>query len=68
MSVISLYLQGYADAEYEVLASYLEVESGTVADRPELTKAMVQARAVGATLLVSKLDQLSQKISFIASL
>ncbi|MTI13309.1 recombinase family protein [Sansalvadorimonas verongulae] len=65
---IALYLQGYAEDECSVLASYLEVESGTVADRPELTKAMSQARASGATLLVAKLDRLSRKVSFIASL
>ncbi|CAM3473988.1 recombinase family protein [Parendozoicomonas haliclonae] len=65
---IALYLDGYATGNHEVLASYLEVESGTVAGRPELSKAMDQARATGATLLVSKLDRLSRKVSFIASL
>lgn len=65
---IKLYLQSYAEGDYEILASYLDVESGTVTDRPELTKAMREAQAMGAILLVAKLDRLSRKVSFIASL
>lgn len=65
---INLYLQSYAEANHEILASYLDVESGTVAERRELAKAMKQAQTTGAVLLVSKLDRLSRKVSFIASL
>ncbi|WBA81970.1 recombinase family protein [Endozoicomonas sp. GU-1] len=65
---ISLYLQNYEPGDYELLGSFVDVESGTHDDRPELGKAMDMARKTGATLLVSKLDRLSRKVSFIASL
>ncbi|MCB4428490.1 recombinase family protein [Synechococcus sp. MU1643] len=52
----------------EELASYQEVETATDNDRPELTKAIAQCKATGATLLVARLDRLSRRVSFIASL
>jgi DNA invertase Pin-like site-specific DNA recombinase len=51
-----------------VIAEHVEIESGTNGDRPELRKAIDLAKRAGATLLVSKLDRLSRKVSFIASL
>ena len=50
------------------IASYTEIESGADDSRPELAKAMEHCRKIGATLLVSKLDRLSRRVSFIASL
>ena len=65
---IDLYLQRYESSEFEVLDSFVDVESGSLADRPQLQSAMNLTRQRGATLLVSKLDRLSRKVSFIAFL
>lgn len=50
------------------VASFTEVQSGADDDRPELTKAIKLCKETGATLLVSKLDRLSRRVSFIAIL
>ncbi|MEE1612725.1 recombinase family protein [Microvirga sp. CF3016] len=65
---IALYLDTYSPEPWEVIGQFIEIESGANGDRPELRKAIDLAKKVGATLLVSKLDRLSRKVSFIASL
>ncbi len=65
---IRLYLEGYSDQPFEVVVEFTEVASGSDDRRPELTKALDTARKHGAELLVAKLDRLSRKVSFIASL
>lgn len=65
---IRLYLDNYADVPHEVLAEFLEVQSGADRDRPELSKALDLCRRTGAELLVAKLDRLSRRVSFIAAL
>lgn len=65
---IRLFLEGYSDQPFEVVAEFTEVASGSDDRRPELTKALDMARKHGAELLVAKLDRLSRKVSFIASL
>lgn len=65
---IRLYLEGYSDQPFEVVAEFTEVASGSDDRRSELTKALDTARKRGAELLVAKLDRLSRKVSFIASL
>jgi len=64
---IDLYLSNYADEPYEVIGEFTDVISGKRDERPELEKAVAQAEATGATLIVSKLDRLSRRVSFIAS-
>jgi DNA invertase Pin-like site-specific DNA recombinase len=65
---IGLYLEGYSEQPYEIAGAFTDIASGTSDDRPELTKAIILAKQVGAELLVSKLDRLSRKVSFIAAL
>lgn len=64
---INLYLSSY-DTEGKVIGSYTDILSGKDDKRPELKKAIEHCKRDGATLLVSKLDRLSRKVSFIASL
>lgn len=65
---IELYLTNYSEIPYEVIGEFQDVLSGTDHDRPELMKALELARKTGAELLVAKLDRLSRKVSFIATL
>jgi len=65
---ITLYLDTYSPEPWEVVGEFVEVESGTNGDRSELRKAIDLAKKTKATLLVSKLDRLSRKVSYIAAL
>lgn len=65
---IKVFLDSYAEQPFEVIAEFEDVMSGKTSDRPELTKALDLARQTGATILVAKLDRLSRRVSFIASL
>jgi DNA invertase Pin-like site-specific DNA recombinase len=65
---IALFLDNYSDTPFEVLDTFTDVLSGADAHRPELQKAIELAKKEGAELLVSKLDRLSRKVSFIAAL
>ncbi|WP_100657478.1 recombinase family protein [Alteromonas flava] len=64
---IALFTQN-ATSEASVIAEYTDVHSGSDSSREKLTEAILHAKKSGATLLVSKLDRLSRKVSFIASL
>ena len=65
---IQLFLDNYSEEPWEVLGDYTDVMSGSSSDRPELLKAISLAKQNKATLLVAKLDRLSRKVSFIATL
>lgn len=62
---IARYLNGGA---WELLAEFIEVESGKKADRPELTRALNHCQATGATLVIAKLDRLSRDPDFLGML
>lgn len=63
----------FAEAEgYEVVAEYVEVETGKGADaldrRPQLAAALADARKRKGTVVVAKLDRLSRDVYFISGL
>ncbi|ACI57494.1 Resolvase domain [Rhizobium leguminosarum bv. trifolii WSM2304] len=65
---IDIFLANFSEVPYEILGQFQDVLSGSDNERPELLKALALARKTGAELLVAKLDRLSRKVSFIASL
>lgn len=52
----------------QLVGEFVEVESGKKNQRPQLLAAMAEARRVGSTLLIAKLDRLSRNASFILAL
>ena len=52
----------------EVLAEYIEVESGKKTDRPQLIAALAAAKRAKAKLVVAKLDRLSRDAFFLFGL
>jgi DNA invertase Pin-like site-specific DNA recombinase len=59
------YLNG---GRWELLAEYVEIESGKRSNRPELAAALAHSKATGATLVIAKLDRLSRNVAFISNL
>ncbi len=59
------YLNG---GSWELLAEYMETESGKKNDRPKLAKALDHCKITGATLLIAKLDRLSRNAHFLLGL
>ncbi len=57
---------------YQITTEYQEVETGKGADaldrRPELAKALADARKLKAPLLIAKLDRLSRDVAFVSGL
>ena len=53
---------------WNLLAEFVEVESGKKNDRPELNKALAHCSLTGATLVIAKLDRLSRNAHFLLGL
>ncbi|WP_116598998.1 recombinase family protein [Primorskyibacter marinus] len=58
----------YVTGKGQIVAEYVEVESGKRNDRPELARALADAKKRGAVLLIAKLDRLARNVAFIANL
>jgi DNA invertase Pin-like site-specific DNA recombinase len=52
----------------KLLDEFVEVESGSLAERPQLARALELAHLTGATLLIAKLDRLSRNAAFLLTL
>ena len=55
-------------SEGQIAAEYVEIESGKKNERPQLARAMAEAKRIGAVLLIAKLDRLARNVAFIANL
>ncbi len=64
-AAVSSYLNG---GDWQLIAEFVEVESGKVSDRPKLAAALRAARVHGATLVIAKLDRLSRDAHFLLGL
>lgn len=58
----------FVGADDEVIAEFVEVQSGKVDMRTELWKAIAHAKRNNAKILIAKLDRFSRKVSFIAGI
>lgn len=62
---VSDFLNG---GSWELLAEFVEVESGKNDSRPQLEQALAMCDLSGAALVVAKLDRLSRNLAFLAKL
>lgn len=62
-------VQRYASiAGTEIVAEFVETESGAKSNRPRLAQALATCRRTKSTLLLARLDRLSRSLSFVAQL
>lgn len=53
---------------WQLMAEFVEIESGKADDRPQLEQALAMCELSNATLVVAKLDRLSRNLAFLARL
>ena len=62
-------IQQFLDISEGILvAEYVEVDSGAKNDREALNRAIAHTKKINGTLVIAKLDRISRRVSFIASL
>jgi DNA invertase Pin-like site-specific DNA recombinase len=60
-------IRAYAQLEgTDIIAEYVEVESGKRNDRPALANALAFAKRMKAVLIVAKMDRLSRNVAFLS--
>ncbi|WP_336801387.1 recombinase family protein [Kaistia sp. MMO-174] len=57
-----------SEGRSDVVAEYVEVESGRNSDRPQLAAALATCRIHRATLVIAKLDRLARNVAFVSNL
>ena len=65
-AAVTRYVEGVGGSL--IAPAFIEIESGTHNERPELAMAIARAKRLKATLLVARLDRLSRNVAFIAAL
>ncbi len=66
---VELFLANFAEEGAQIAESFTDIQSGGDNDRPALNAALdLVRRTPGAELLIAKLDRLSRRVSFIATL
>jgi DNA invertase Pin-like site-specific DNA recombinase len=60
--------QAAVNAFCEPIESFTEIESGKLANRPQLALAIATCKRHGATLLIAKLDRLARNVHFVSGL
>lgn len=63
--IVKRFLNG---GDWKMTAEFIEVESGTKNNRPELNRAIEKCQQTGATLIVAKLDRLSRNAAFLMTM
>jgi DNA invertase Pin-like site-specific DNA recombinase len=58
----------FVNGHGELISEFTEIETGKRSDRPQIAKAMAQAKRSGATLVIAKLDRLARNVAFISAL
>lgn len=61
-------IREFLNPEDELIAEFVEVQSGKVDSRLELWKAIHHAKKHSAKMLIAKLDRFSRRVSFIAGI
>jgi DNA invertase Pin-like site-specific DNA recombinase len=61
-------IEEFVGADDELIAEYVDIESGRLDARVELWKAIGHAKRQSAKILIAKLDRFSRKVSFIAGI
>lgn len=64
-AAVNAFLNG---GDWELVAEFVEVETGKSDERPKLHEALHRAKVTGAKLVIAKLDRLSRNVGFIAKL
>lgn len=64
-AAVTAYLNG---GDWQLVAEFVEIESGSRSDRPELAKAFSACRVHGARLVIAKLDRLARDAHFLLGL
>jgi len=54
--------------KWQLVAEFVEQESGKRSDRPELAKAIATCKKLKATLVIARLDRLARNVAFISGL